>query len=156
MFINPKKILDKLELSNNLIAADFGCGSGGFSIPLANILKKGKVYAIDVQKEALSSLLSHSNVSNIKVIHCDIERGVKIKDNEVDIVILANILHQAEDKKKIISEAKRVLKEDGVILIVDWIKGLASVDKQEILDLDLKLKEEIEVGEDHFALVFNK
>ncbi len=154
MFITPKKILEGLKLDNNLIAADFGCGSGGFSIPLAKILRKGKVYAIDVQKTALSSLVSN-NIPNIKAIHCDLEKGSTIRDNEVDIVILANILHQVEDIEVILKEASRVLKDNGILLIVDWNDY---IDKKEVLKKaeSFKLKEDIDTKTDHFVLVFNK
>jgi len=34
-FLNPQKILSELGLSKGMVAADFGAGSGGWSIPLA-------------------------------------------------------------------------------------------------------------------------
>ena len=47
------------------IAADFGSGSGGWVIPLAKILTKGKVWAIDVQDEMLSALKGRADAEKI-------------------------------------------------------------------------------------------
>lgn len=55
---NTEEILEKIEF-NNSIAADIGCGSGVFTIPLAQ--KAKKVYAIDVQKEMLEFLENKIN-----------------------------------------------------------------------------------------------
>ena len=47
-FLNPQEVLNHLELEGDMVAADFGSGSGGWAIPLAKRLKFGKVYAIDI------------------------------------------------------------------------------------------------------------
>ena len=50
-FFNPKKILETMEINGKVKdVADFGCGYGTFTIPVAKIVK-GKVYAIDIDKE---------------------------------------------------------------------------------------------------------
>ena len=55
-FLNPSEVLESLELRKDMIAADFGCGSGGWVIPLAKKLEEGKVFAIDILEEPLSAL----------------------------------------------------------------------------------------------------
>ena len=55
-FINPEDVIGKLNLKDNMIAADFGCGSGGFTVPLARELDEGLVYGLDIQVEPLSAL----------------------------------------------------------------------------------------------------
>ncbi|MDP2909842.1 MAG: class I SAM-dependent methyltransferase, partial [bacterium] len=56
MFLNPKTVLEQLNLKADMAAAEFGCGSGGFTIPLAKKLDEGIIYAIDIQAEPLSAL----------------------------------------------------------------------------------------------------
>ena len=48
-----------------MIAADFGCGSGGWAIPLAKKLEEGKVYAIDILEEPLSALRARAKLEKI-------------------------------------------------------------------------------------------
>jgi ubiquinone/menaquinone biosynthesis C-methylase UbiE len=60
-FLNPEKILEKLNLNKKIVAADFGCGSGGWTIPLAKKVKW--VFAIDIQEEPLSALRSRMKLA---------------------------------------------------------------------------------------------
>jgi tRNA/tmRNA/rRNA uracil-C5-methylase (TrmA/RlmC/RlmD family) len=51
---NPEELLGAVELNRDYVAADFGCGSGFFILPLSRKVKK--VYGIDVQQEMLEFL----------------------------------------------------------------------------------------------------
>ncbi len=126
-FMNPDNIVEKLNIKSGMIAADFGCGAGYFTIPIAKIIKNsGKVYAIDVLKESLENVLGKAklyDLLNIETVRSNIEiaGGSKIKSASVDLVILANILFQCNDHDSVLTEAKRILKNDGSIVVVDWI-----------------------------------
>lgn len=170
-FLKPEEVLNQLDLKEDMIAADFGSGSGGWAIPLAKILKEGKVYAIDILEEPLSALKSKAelnNISNIETIRSDLEseKGSKIKDNFLDLVLMTNLLFETENKKEVLAEGKRVLKNGGKILIVDW-KPEASLGPKEgrisaeevkkiAKDLGLKMEKEIEAGSYHYELVLAK
>ena len=57
MFSAPEKNIEQLHLSHNQIVADFGAGSGAYTIAAAAALEgTGNVYAIDVQKDLLTRL----------------------------------------------------------------------------------------------------
>jgi len=51
---NPEEILGTVEIKPDFVAADLGCGSGFFTLPLSQKVKK--VYGINIQKEMLESL----------------------------------------------------------------------------------------------------
>jgi len=169
-FLNPTEILKQLKLRRNMIAADFGSGSGGWAIPLARKLEDGKVYAIDLLEEPLSALRARARVekiSNIQTVLADVEKGVEmLRDASCNLVLMTNLLFQCQDMKKILSEGKRVLKSEGRILIVDWKKDnplteqIEKVSFEEIkgtaLGLNLKAEKEFEAGSYHYALVFTK
>ena len=170
-FLNPKEILKQLDLKKEMTAADFGSGSGGWAIPLAKILKDGKVYAIDILEEPLSALKSKTGIEgidNIETIRSNVEgkNGLKLKDNSLDLVLMTNLLFEAKDKKRAISEAKRVINKTGEILVVDWKpdssigpkknKVSAKEVKKLFKDFDLKLEKEFEAGDYHYGLVFTK
>ncbi|MCH8741409.1 class I SAM-dependent methyltransferase [Patescibacteria group bacterium] len=170
-FLKPEEILKQLDLKEDMIAADFGSGSGGWALPLAQILKEGKVYAIDILEEPLSALKSRAailKIFNIAVMRSDIEtkNGSGLKDNHLDLVLITNLLFEAEDKKEVLAEGKRVLKKGGKILVVDWKKDATlgpkqgRVSAQEVKEiavgLDFKLEKELEAGSYHYGLVFTK
>jgi SAM-dependent methyltransferase len=45
---------------------------------------------------------------------------VKLADRLVDAVIVSNVLFQTDSKYGVALEAKRILKPDGKVLLVDW------------------------------------
>ena len=168
-FLNPSEVLNQLKLSGEMIAADFGSGSGGWAIPLAKRLKFGKVYAIDILEEPLSALKSKAEIQkvyNIETINSNVEKGIKLPDLSCDLVLLTNLLFQIEDKKRVLTEAKRVLKKGGKILVVDWLpealqgprEGRVSPDevKKIAKNLNLKLEKEFRTGIYHYGLIFIK
>lgn len=125
-FLNPQNIVESwVFLEPEMVIADFGCGHGYFSIPLAQKVEKGKVFALDVLPTALNFVNSQAKIqgiSNIKTIRCNLEkeRGSKLEDESCDCVLIANLLFQVEDKKMVVNEAKRVLKKGGRVICIDW------------------------------------
>jgi ubiquinone/menaquinone biosynthesis C-methylase UbiE len=167
-FLNPKVVLEKLDLKENFIAADFGCGSGGWAIPLAKILTKGKVFAIDVLEEPLSALKSKlrgEGINNIELKRANVEKGVPILSNSCDLVLMTNLLFEVENIENVLKEGKRILKTGGKILVVDW-KTEASFGPEKKVNIEnvkrlaekigLKIKEEFEAGDYHWGLILEK
>jgi len=168
-FLNPNEVLNQLKLLGEMIAADFGSGSGGWAIPLAKRLKFGKVYAVDILEEPLSALKSKAEIQkvyNIETINSNVEKGIKLPDLSCDLVLLTNLLFQIEDKKRVLTEAKRVLKKGGKILVVDWLpeapqgpkegRILPEEVKKIAKNLNLKLEKEFRTGIYHYGLIFIK
>lgn len=170
-FLNPEKVLDELDLREGMVAAEFGCGSGGFTIPLAKRLEGGRVYGLDLQEEALSALkgkLEMEGLPNVETRRCNIEapEGSTLPANSLDLVLIPNVLFQVDDKEQVLKEAKRLLREGGKILIVDWLpkapfgpqnNRISPDDLKKIgKDLNLKIEKEFEAGKYHYGLIFIK
>lgn len=170
-FLSPEEVLDQLELRADMVAAEFGCGSGGFAFPLAKRLEDGLVYAIDILQEPLSALNSRAlleNVVNIRVIRSDLEkpRGSTISALSVDLVLIPNVLFQVENKNAIIAEANRVLKNKGKLVVIDWttqavqgpVEGRVAPSevKKTAEKNGFKLEKEFEAGKYHYGLIFTK
>jgi len=165
-FLDPEKILEKLDLNKKMVAADFGCGSGGWAIPLAKKVKW--VFAIDILEEPLSALRSKmkmEKVFNIDPLRGNVEGKTTLLSESCDLVLMTNLLFQVDDAKKVFEEAKRVLKEGGKILVVDW-KEKAEVGPEKRVSVEkikeiakgvgLSFEEEFEAGIYHFGLIFSK
>lgn len=170
-FLDPNQVLDQIGLQESMVAADFGCGSGGWVIPLSRRLTKGTIYAIDILKEPISSLRSRlklEGISNVKIVESDLEseNGSGLPPSICDLVLMTNLLFEVEDRPGVIKEGRRVLKNEGRILIVDWKKnallgpsqGRISVEevKKLLSSEGLKFEQELEAGEHHYGLVFQK
>lgn len=171
-FINPEKILDQLDLREDMVAAEFGCGIGEFALDLARRLKQGKVYGLDIQEEPLESLKAKANLqrlSNIQTIRCDLEKdqGSTLLSESLDLVLIPNVLFQVEEKKLFLVEAKRVLKTRGKILITDWklekplgpdksVRVSSESVKELAKELGLEVDKEFDAGSFHWALILVK
>lgn len=168
-FLNPNEILSNLELREDMIAADFGSGSGGWVIPLAKRLEDGRVLAVDILDKPLAALKTKAqlaNVSNIQTILADVEKTTEIAEESCDLVLMTNLFFQAEKKKDVLIEGKRVLKKGGRILVVDWKKNASlgpkegKVSPEELkelaLDLNLRIEKEFEASPYHYAIILVK
>ena len=168
-FLNPIEILKHLDLEKNMVAADFGCGSGGWVIPLAKKLEEGKVFAIDILDESLSALrakIKLEKIFNIEPIKADVEKTSRLISESCDFVLMSNLLFQVADIKKVLEEGKRVLKKGGRVLVVDWKKaaplgpkeGRVSPEevKETALALNLRIEKEFDAGSFHYAIILLK
>src|SRR3989344_1166436 len=126
-FLKVEDVLTQLDIKENMLTAEFGCGSAAFAIALAKRVSQGRVYALDIQEDKLSALkgkLSIEKLNNVFPILCDLEadKGSTLPDGSLDIVLIPNVLFQAENKYAILKEASRILKSGGQLLVLDWLK----------------------------------
>ncbi len=173
-FSDPQKIVGELLLSEEMRVADFGSGSGHYTLAVAQIVTEGRVYAVDIQKELLSRLKSDTakaGISNVDIIWGDIDEkdGSRLSSATLDMVILANVLFQIEHRQKVAEEIKRVLKPKGKTLVVDWADSFGGLGpkQQDVISADkvCKLFESVgfvfdrkikEAGDHHYGLIFIK
>lgn len=174
MFSDPKKNIEQCGIQAGMEIADFGSGSGHYSLEAGRaLISTGRVYAIDIQQELLTKLkntASREGVYNIEVIWGDIEKlnGTKLKDNSIDLVLLSNILFQVDDKEGVVREAKRVLRPGGRVLVIDWTDSFDGLGpKPEVVFRKEKASEmfekngfhldrEILAGVHHYGLIYKK
>jgi len=90
---------------------DIGCADGSFANFLAH--KGFNVYGIDISEEAIKK----ASVFGIKASQCDIEQGLKFKDNYFDIIIASEIIEHLYDTDYFLEEIKRVTKKYGYLFI---------------------------------------
>ncbi len=171
-FTDPESNLKQFDIKEGMHAADFGAGSGFYSMLLAKIVgPSGRVYAIDVQKDMLERLkktASKEGILNIEVIWGDVEKigGSKLREGAVDRAIASNVLFQIDDKKNFVIELKRILKPGGKVLVVDWTDSFGGMGPapeavitaktaEEMFEKEgFKLEKEISAGEHHYGLIF--
>lgn len=125
-FADPRHIIAQCGLRPGMRIADFGAGAGYFAVAVAEVVgNEGVVYVIDIQQDLLTKathLVRDEHEVRFVFIHGDLEQpfGSTLPDTSVDMVIVANLLFQVEDKKAVLAEAHRILNRDGYLLLVDW------------------------------------
>jgi ubiquinone/menaquinone biosynthesis C-methylase UbiE len=170
-FSDPQRILEQVGLSEGSTVADFGAGGGAYTLAAARrVGDAGRVYAIDIQgglPERIKGLAYGEGFTTVEVIQGDVERigGSKLGDASMDVVIIANMLFQAEDKETVLREAVRVVRPKGRILVVDWKDAFGGLGphpdtvlseteaKKLCANVGLVVEKHIQAGDHHYGLV---
>ncbi len=167
MFADPEKIVPYLGLVDGTCVADFGAGSGHYSLAMAKqVGDRGKIYAIDVQKELLDRLATEARrerLRNIHIVWGNIEKtgGSKLADAVVDCVLIANVLLLTNAKYSVALEAKRLLRPGGKVAVIDWVNapagGLTPDEAKQIFaQAGFTFLNDFPAGAQHFGLLFQK
>ncbi len=108
-----------LRILPPLVVADLGSGEGLLSELLARRCKR--VIAVDNSEKIVAFGAAKARKNNLK--NLDFRQGdlqnPPIEPNSVDVVILSQALHHAEDPAKAVAAAYRILKSGGQVLILD-------------------------------------
>jgi len=171
-FLNPEEIIKQIDLKQGDQVGDLGCGTGYMSFSASrSVGEKGRIFAVDIQKYVLEQIKKEAqmeNIQNIQTVWSDLETqgATDIAQNSLDVVFLVNTLFLVNDKKAVLEESKRILKQAGKILIVDWKPGNTSIgpsaDKRVDLanirqiaqELGFIEEKEINAGKYHFGILF--
>ena len=170
MFTDPVKNLKAFGLKEDNIVADLGAGTGFYSIAAGMLVPQGKVYAVEINKDFLATIknkATEAHLNNVEILWGDIEKmeGTKIGNGIVDAVIASNVLFQVEDKDKFVEEIKRILKQKGRVLLIDWsessIMGATTIiPKNKAREMFEKkgfvLERDINAGEHHYGMILIK
>ena len=112
-----KKVLSQLHLTTDHLLLDAGCGSGLFS----NMAIKAGAQVIGVDAAAgLLEVARERNPQN-SFLEEDLE-ALPFTDERFDVVVGFNSFQYAGSFEKALTEAKRVLKPGGKLVIAIWDK----------------------------------
>jgi SAM-dependent methyltransferase len=102
-----------------LDVADLGCGDGYLTIETARWARR--VVAIDRSRDVLGrgrELAARRGVGNITWKRGDLQ-AVPLDDSSMDVALLSQALHHAEDPAVALGEAVRILRPGGRVLVLD-------------------------------------
>jgi ArsR family transcriptional regulator len=107
------------QLLPPLDVADLGCGEGYLTIEAARWA--GRVIAVDRSETVLErakGLARRRRVSNVVWKRGELDK-LPIKDQAVDVALLSQALHHAQDPGRAVAEAARITKPGGRVLVLD-------------------------------------
>jgi ubiquinone/menaquinone biosynthesis C-methylase UbiE len=121
-YLHPRKeIVEEVGLKAGFQVLDYGCGPGGYVLPVAKIIgSSGKLYALDaapIAIEMVNKIVAKNRLNNVETILSDCD--TKLPDGKLNVVLLYDVFHDLEDQKSVLKELHRVLKENGEISFSD-------------------------------------
>jgi ArsR family transcriptional regulator len=102
-----------------LDVADLGCGEGYVTIEAARWAKR--VVAVDQSKDVLDrarAMAKRRRVSNVTWRRGRLEK-LPIRDRTMDLALLSQALHHADDPAVALAEAHRILRPGGRLVVLD-------------------------------------
>ena len=129
------EILEGLRLRGDETLLDLGCGRGAVLLAAAKLLPNGRAIGVDIwradqtdnsQQNTLRNAELEGVADRVEVRTADITE-LPFDDNSVDVIVSSLVVHNIpspEARSKAISEAARVLRPGGRLILADiWATG---------------------------------
>lgn len=120
--INQERVIHALNIQPGQIILDAGCGNGYMAKTFASrVSPSGKVYAFDNDAHFINILKTETQDTNLEAMECDITQLLPIDQATVDLVYISTVIHgfSTQQLQDFLHEAKRILKPDGIMAIVE-------------------------------------
>ena len=119
---HPAEIIRTLDLRQDGIVVDLGCGSGYFALKLSAVVSsKGKVYAVDIRRLPLiflwvRTLINHQH--NVKTALGQ-AGNLHLPFGTINAVLIANTYHEIANPGATLDQIFQSLISGGRLVIVD-------------------------------------
>ena len=123
--LEPLKVMNHIPIMPYHEVADIGAGVGRVAIPMAKFLHDGRVHAVDIDEEKISTLqdaVQEAKLSNVEAEVIGEGKELPIRNESVEGVMLSMVLHHVDDPAFVLSEARRILKRNGWLAVVELHK----------------------------------
>ncbi|HEX4412311.1 MAG TPA: methyltransferase domain-containing protein [Lacipirellulaceae bacterium] len=139
-----KTMLAALHVKPGDVVCDLGCGNGFYTLKLAKLVgDKGKVVAVDIQREMLELLkdrAAEDKLANIEPV-LGTTTDPRLPANSIDLVLLVDVYHEFSNPEEMLAAIRKSLKPNGRIALAEFrgedpnvpIKPLHKMSKAQIM-----------------------
>jgi len=121
--LDPRNTLINAGFQGDMVLCDIGAGSGIFSLPAAQI-SSNDIYALEISDrmiELLKSRREENNIQNLKIKKVESD-SLPLGDSFCDMAVMVTVFHEIADQESMLREIKRILKEKGRLMIIEFHK----------------------------------
>lgn len=115
-------VLSLLRLSGNETVVDYGAGTGVYTLAVAEVVPAGRVIAVEALPslaDKLRAKITPELEARMQLVETD-TNTVPAPDGVADRVLLVDSLHHLADQPEALAEIARLLRPDGLLVVVDW------------------------------------
>jgi len=114
-------IVEAVADRNPAVVVDVGCGTGALSIPVAARLPSARVVGVDGDPEVLDIARGKPGADAVEWTE-GLAGSLPLKAGEADVLVTSLVLHHLplQTKREMLSEAHRVLRPGGRLIVADW------------------------------------
>lgn len=103
--------------------ADFGSGSGAFTLALRELVgAEGEIFSVDQDagrlREQERAFQQRFPLSNVHFMRADFTQALDLP--ALDGIVMANALHYFKDKERLLKQAREYLKPNGSFILVEY------------------------------------
>ncbi|MBW2242542.1 MAG: class I SAM-dependent methyltransferase [Deltaproteobacteria bacterium] len=117
----PDRVVSSLGLAADALVADLGAGGGYFTFRLADAVKDGRVYAVDIDPamtDFIASKAKEDGYANVSVVQAGAD-DARLPE-PVDWVFTSNTFHHLPDQATYFARLKSHLKPGGRVAVVEY------------------------------------
>jgi ubiquinone/menaquinone biosynthesis C-methylase UbiE len=119
IFLSPKELIKRLELSDDSLVLEVGPGPGYFSIKVAAILTRGSLTLADIQQEMLDyarKRIDKKGLTNVRYHLCN-GKTFDFPDHLFDRIFMITVIGEVENKEAYLKEFFRIMRPGGILSI---------------------------------------
>jgi predicted methyltransferase len=117
----PHQVIQTLELAPDAVVADVGAGTGYFSVRLATMLPKGKIYAVDVEPDMVKHLAERAKREGWKNMQAvQGTPGDARLPEKADLIFFVDVHHHIDQREQYFRKLRASLKPGGRVAIIDF------------------------------------
>jgi precorrin-6B methylase 2 len=118
----PDRVVENMNLKPADVVADVGAGTGYFTFRISPLVKRGKVYAVDIQPEMLAIIeerMKKYQVENVIGV-LGTETDTKLPANAVDAVLMVDAYHEFSYPREMMESIVKSLKPGGRVILIEY------------------------------------
>lgn len=114
--------IKNLPVTESSVVADIGAGSGHYTFKIAPKVPKGKIYAVEIQDQAINYLKAKSKelgFSNVVPV-MGTEKSANLPAASIDLAIMVDVYHELEFPVEMLASIRQSLKPGGKLLLIEF------------------------------------
>ncbi len=118
----PSRAIAALDLKPTDVVADIGAGSGYYTFRIAPLVPRGKVLAVDIQREMLEYLEEREKKLGFTNVEAHLGRidDTQLAPGSVDVVLLVDAYHEFSHPYEMARSMFRALRPGGRVILLEY------------------------------------